>query len=110
MLRLLIAVAVLSFVVYFVGGSAIRSLTAVGEDAGEGLGGRKLGDSTFKVTFMDQYFCYSPEYGEWTMMGHDDGNDCKGPFIESVSLCRAMAEEDVTRVSLFHEGRVLECN
>ena len=109
MLRLLIAVAVLVVVVYFVGTSAINSLTAVGEDAGEGLGGRKLGYSPFKVTFKDQYFCYSYDQGEWAMFGRDTGNDCQGPFIDSVSLCRAMEEEGVTRVRLFHEGRMLEC-
>jgi hypothetical protein len=110
MLRLLIAVAVLTLVIYFVGTSAIKSLTAVGEEAGEGLGGRKLGLSPFKVTFKDQYLCYSYDRGEWIMRGHDNGNECKGPFIDSVSLCRAMGEVEMTQVRLFHEGRMLECS
>ncbi len=109
MLRLLVAVAVLILVLYFVGTSAIKSLTAVGEGAGEGVGGRKLSYSPFKITFKDQYLCYSFDNGRWVMRGRDTGDDCKGPFIDSPSLCRAMAEEEVTRVRLFYEGRMLEC-
>jgi hypothetical protein len=96
-------------VVYFVGSSAINTLTAAGEGVGEGLGGRKLSYSPFKITFKDQYLCYSYDEGEWVMRGRDTGDDCKGPFIDSPSLCRAMAEEEVTSVRLFYEGRVLEC-
>lgn len=110
MLRLLIAVAVLVLVVYAVGTRVITSVTAVGEGAGERAGGRKLGYSPFKITFKDQYLCYSFDNAEWIMSGHDTGEDCKGPFIDSVSLCNAMAEEGVTRVRLYWEGRVLECN
>ena len=109
MLRLLIAVAVLLVVVYLVGTRTINSLAAVGEEAGEAFGGRKLSRSPFKITFKDQYLCYSYTEGTWVMTGRDTGDECKGPFIDSPSLCRAMAEEGVTRVRLFYEGRVLEC-
>lgn len=108
-MKFLLGATLVLVLLYIVAGSAITSITSIGENAGESAGGRKLGYSPFKITFKDQFFCYSFNQGTWVMSGHDTGDDCKGPFIDSASLCRAMAEEEVTRVTLYWEGRVLEC-
>lgn len=109
-MRVLLFAALILLFLYIIAGSAITSITSLGQQAGENAGGRKLGYSPFKITFMDQYMCYSYERGSWVMSDRDTGNDCKGPFIDSVSLCRAMDEEGVERIRLFYEGRMLECH
>jgi len=109
-MRFLLGATLVLVLLYVVAGSAITSIVSIGEKAGEEGGGRQLGYSPFKITFKDQFLCYSYDRGAWVMSGRYIDEDCKGPFIDSVSLCNAMREEGVTRVSLYWEGRVLECN
>ena len=109
-MKILLGAALVLLVLYLISGSAITSVISLGEKTGESVGGRKLGYSPFKITFKDQYLCYAFGQGEWVMTDHDTGDDCEGPFIDSVSLCRAMEEVGETRVRLFWEGRVLECS
>lgn len=109
-MKVLLGAVLILVLLYFIAGGAIRSITSLGQETGESVGGRKLGYSPFKVTFKNQYLCDSFEESTWVMRGHHTGEDCKGPFIESVSLCRAMEEVGVKRVRLYWEGRVLECN
>lgn len=108
-MKVLLGAVLIVILLYIVAGEAITSIPSIGQDATEGAGGRKLGYSTFKVTFIDQYLCYSYEHGTWVMSDYDTGNDCQGPFIDSVSLCNAMEAEGIDRVRLV-EGRVLECS
>jgi hypothetical protein len=108
-LRLLIVVAILMILLYVVGGKAIRSIMVVDPDTGE-VTGRKISYSPYPITFRDQYLCYSLEDGVWVMRGEDTGEECQGPFVESGSLCRALAEVGQQRVRLFWEGRVYECS
>lgn len=109
-MKVLLGAALIVVLLYIIAGSTITSITSIGEQASESAGGRKLGYSPFKITFKNQFLCYSYDEGGWVMSGHHTGEDCKGPFIDSASLCRAMAEEEVYRVRLYWEGRVLECN
>ena len=109
-MKFLLGATLILVLLYIIAGSAITSVVSLGEETGESVGGRKLGYSPFKITFKDQFLCYSFDEGTWVTSGHHTGEDCKGPFIDSVSLCRAMEEEGVTRVRLYWEGRVLECN
>ncbi len=43
------------------------------------------------------------------MRGHRTEEECQGPFIDSTTLCDAMAQEGVSSIRLYWEGRVLEC-
>lgn len=108
-MKILLGAVLIVILLYIVAGQAITSIPSLGQNAAEGAGGRKLGYSTFKITFIDQFMCYSYEHGSWVMTDHHTGNDCKGPFIDSVSLCRAMEAEGIDRIRLL-EGRVLECS
>lgn len=109
-MKVLLGAVLIVILLYIVAGEAVLPILDLGQRATEDVGGRQLGYSTFKITFLDQYLCYSYEHGTWVMSDHDTGNDCRGPFFDSVSLCRAMQEVEVDRIRLFHEGRVLECN
>ena len=108
MLRLLIVVAILMILLYVVGSRAITSLNVVDEETGE-ITGKKLNYSPFRVTFKDQYLCYSFEAAAWVMRGSDTDEDCRGPFIDSGTLCREMEQVGAKQVRLYWEGRVLEC-
>ncbi len=108
-MKMLLGVALILVVLYLISGSAITSVVSLGEQAGEKAGGRKLGYSPFKINFKNQFLCYSFADGAWITTDHNNGDDCKGPFIDSVSMCRALEEEGQTRVRLFWEGRILEC-
>ena len=109
-MRFLLGATLVLVLLYIVAGSAITSIVSIGEQAGESGGGRKLSYSPFKITFKDQFLCYAYDRGVGVMSDRYTDEDCKGPFIDSVSLCNAMAEEGVTRVRLYWEGRILECN
>jgi len=109
MLRLLIVVVILMILLYVVGGKAIRSLWVVNEESGE-ITGSKLSYSPNPITFRDQYLCHSFDDSAWVMRGEDTGEDCRGPFFDSKTLCRALEEVGQTRVRLFWEGRVYECS
>ena len=108
-MKFLLGACLFLLLIYIVAGSAITSITSIGEKVGGEGGGRAQTYSPFKVTFRDQFLCYQFDQGDWVMRGYDTGDRCKGPFFDSVNLCRAMEEEGQTRVQLL-EGRVLECS
>jgi len=108
-MKVLLGAALILIVLYLISGTAITSVVQLGEKGAVGVGGRQLSMSPFKVTFRDQYLCYSYADGRLVTSDRDTGDGCKGPFFDSVSLCSALAEEGQTSVRLFWEGRVLEC-
>jgi hypothetical protein len=108
-MKFLLGAVLFLILLYVIAGEAITSVVSLGETAGEAEAGRKLSYSPFPVTFREQYLCFAYDRAQWVMRGQDTGDDCRGPFIDSASLCRAMAEVEVTRVTLW-EGRVLECD
>jgi len=109
MLRLLIVCAILLVVGYVVTSQSIGAFKAVTQGDPERGVKPKLSYSQFKITFRDQYLCYSFEDATWVMRGHRTDEECRGPFIDSQTLCNSMVEEGLTRVRLYWEGRVLEC-
>ena len=109
MLRLLIVVAILLVVGYVVSSQSIGALKGITQGDPERGVKPKLRYSQFKITFRDQYFCYSNEDLDWVMRGHRTDEECRGPFIDSTTLCNEMALEGVDSVRLYWEGRVLEC-
>ena len=108
-MKVLLGAALILVLVYLVAGQTLSTIVPVGSEDGEGRG-KKLSYSPFLVTFKEQFLCYSIDHGSWVMQGSDDGGECNGPFIDSATLCRAMAAEGLDRVALYWEGRVLECN
>ena len=110
MLKVLLGATLIVVLLYVVAGGAIAPVVSLGGDGpSEGDGGGRLGYSPFQVTFREQYLCYSVATGDWEMRGRAGEADCRGPFLDSASLCRTMAEEGVSRVRLFWEGRTLDC-
>ena len=109
-MKVLLGAVLILILLYIIAGEAITSIVPIGESTGEAATGRKLSYSPFPVTFREQYLCFAFDRSEWVMRGRDTGDDCRGPFIDSGTLCRAMAEVEATRVALHWEGRVLECN
>lgn len=109
-MKFLLGATLVLILIYIVAGSAITSVISVGEGSVETAAGGKLTRSAFRVTFRDQFLCYSYTDSVWVMRGRNTGEDCSGPFIDSATLCHAMAEVDVTQIRLHWEGRMLECD
>ena len=83
----------------------------------------EVGVSPFPVTMQEQYLCLPIASERWRMLPAAGGvgsvvrtpggtvavEECRGPFIDSVSLCAALREVGQDTVRLYHEGRQLDC-
>jgi hypothetical protein len=110
-MKVLLGAALVLLVLYLISGSAVTSVISLGgSDGNVSVGGRRLGPSMFAITFRDQYLCDSFEHGAYVTSDRDTGEGCTGPYFDSVNLCRRLEEVGQSRVRLYFEGRMLECD